>query len=351
MDKFKIFIWKFIDIVSMYNEKKINLSPPYQRNSIWSINAQRLLIDTIRKGLPLPTFFIQKKDEINYEMVDGQQRARAFISYTSQDGFSDYNGEIYIKGEFDDYVIAVVELSEALTMDEVREFYVRVNRAGARLERPELNKAEFFKTKFLALSTELSEMVEFRELKVFKSSQIRRMFDRDFIEELAALVLFGPQDKKKIVDQMYREDIDDTEVNKIKTSFKSILDKIAILNQEVPLSDTRFVQKNDFYTLFNFVLDIKVDDSELVKIYKILVKISRGISPSNEGCQTLKEYAVNCITQSNSKKARIKRLDILNSILLGNSPEMNQFQVDVAAFYGLPNELTQVGPYFTFNID
>jgi hypothetical protein len=352
MNRYKIDEWRFIDLISMYNEKRINLSPPYQRNSIWSINAQRLLIDTIRKKLPLPTFFVQKKDESNYEMVDGQQRTRAFISYTSPDGFFDSNDRQYKEGEFDDYTIAVVELSEELTMDEVREFYVRVNRAGARLERPELNKAEFFKTRFLKLSTELSEMVEFRELKVFKSSQIRRMFDRDFVEELAALILHGPQDKKTMVDQMYKEDISETEVNKIKTTFKSVLDKIAMLNNEVLLSDTRFVQKNDFYTLFNLVIDIQtLGDIELKQIYHVLLKVSKGISPSNDDCITLKDYAINCITQSNSKKARLRRLDTLKSLLLNENKVMNEAQVDVASYYKFPNELQQIGPYFTFKID
>ncbi|MEO6719325.1 MAG: DUF262 domain-containing protein [Ferruginibacter sp.] len=350
MIKFKIEQQKFVELVSLYQQRKLNLNPPYQRNSIWSINAQKLLIDTIRKGLPLPTFFVQKKNDI-IEMVDGQQRTRTFISYLSPDGFLDSNGKQYSVGEFDDYEIAVVELSETLTMDEVREFYVRVNRAGAKLERPELNKAEFFKTKFLKLSTELSEMVEFRQLKVFKSSHIRRMFDRDFIEELAALILYGPQDKKTMVDQMYKEDISDNDVNKINTTFKSVLDKVSILNQEIPLSDTRFVQKNDFYTLFNLIIEITLlENDDLKKIYKVLVAISRGISPSNDECQTLKDYAINCVTQSNSKRARNKRLEILKSLLLNESSKMNSPQVDVATFFKLPNELQHIGTYFTFNV-
>ena len=349
--RYQIQITKFIDLVNLYNEDNLNLNPPYQRNSIWTIANQRLLIDTIKSGLPLPTFFIQPKNG-KFEMVDGQQRTRALLSYMSEDGFIDANGVRYNKGEFDDYLIGVVSLNEDFTEEEVREFYVRVNRAGARLERPELNKAAYFKTRFLAVTTEISEMVEFRELKVVKSAQVRRMFDRDFIEEISALILYGPQDKKTTVDQMYKEDISEEKAGIIKNTFKDILEKMAIFNAEIPLSDTRFVQKNDFYTFFNLMMKIdNLTDPELVEMYKVLVLISKGISPSNKTCEPLKEYAENCVTQSNSKKARNRRVEILIDILLNETPEINQTQKDLVNFYGLPNELVKIGKYYTLNIN
>ena len=58
----------------MMNENKINLRPPYQRNFIWPTKDQKFLIESIKKGYPLPNFFILDNGNGNYEMLDGQQR-------------------------------------------------------------------------------------------------------------------------------------------------------------------------------------------------------------------------------------------------------------------------------------
>lgn len=48
------------ELLNLIESKSINLRPPYQRNFIWSPKDQRLLIDSIHKGYPLPNFFILK---------------------------------------------------------------------------------------------------------------------------------------------------------------------------------------------------------------------------------------------------------------------------------------------------
>ena len=105
-------------------------------------------------------------------MVDGQQRTRALLWYDkNEDQIKlDFDGNI-----FDGYEIAVNILSKDLPIEKVREFYVRVNRSGKRLERPELNKAEYFDTTFLKLVNELSDSEQFQSLGIFKDSQIKRM--------------------------------------------------------------------------------------------------------------------------------------------------------------------------------
>lgn len=340
-----------MDLVVLYKEDKLNLNPPYQRNSIWTDNTQKLLIDTLKRNWPLPTFFLQEKED-GFEMVDGQQRTRALLAYVDTNGFVDDNGLTHVTGEFDDYQITSVVLSKDMSIEEVREFYVRVNRSGARLERPELNKAEFYETKFLKLTTELSEMVEFRELSIFSKSHIRRMFDRDFVEELAAQIIKGPTDKKITVDHLYKSDVTDKECSMIKKEFTIVMEKIAILNEENPLSESRFTQKNDFYTLFGLLRKLlERSEEELIQLYKVILAISKGISPSNTKCAILKEYADNCVTQSNAKRARLRRLEILEQLLLNENASMNDAQKDVANYYGYGEDLVVIGPYHTFSLE
>jgi hypothetical protein len=340
-----------MELVSLYEDGNLNLNPPYQRNSIWTLNSQKLLIDTLKRKWPLPTFFLQEKDK-GFEMVDGQQRTRALLGYIDPvNGFSDSNNLKYQEGEFVDYNISIVTIPKETTVEEIREFYVRVNRSGAKLERPELNKAEYYNKKFLELSTELSEMIEFRELKIFSSANIRRMFDRDYVEEISALILKGPTDKKSTVDQLFKTDITDEEFSTVKATFTKIMEIAMFLNNEIPISETRFNQKNDFYTLFGILMKIKnLKNEDILGLYKVLIHISQEIRPSNDECQILKEYAENCVTQSNSKKARQRRQEILESLILNDSDQMTEEQSSVAKYYKLDKGLTKFGEYYTFLI-
>lgn len=343
---FKLEIWDIHKLLSLYEKDNIDLNPPYQRNSIWSVNSQKLLVDTLKNDLPIPAFFIQEKDDNKYEMVDGQQRTRAILAYKKGE-FKDVNDESFTEKDFSEYKIAVNILHKELPVEKVREFYVRVNKTGLKLERPELNKAEFFDTSFLKLVSELSELNDFNNLKLFTPSVKKRMFDRDFIEELVALLLNGENDKKKAVDNLFKQDIEKEEYAEIEKNFKSILNTISYLDKNIPIAETRFKQKNDFYTLFGLIKRIKAEDLEnIFEIYKTLIKISKGISPSNDDCEILQDYAFNCITQSNSKKARLKRINILEKILLNEENKPNKEQKAVAKFFGSNPELKKVGKYY-----
>lgn len=67
--KYSNFEWTIGDLVNLIESKKINLRPPYQRNFIWSSKDQKLLIDSIRKGYPLPNFFILKMRMIHLKWL------------------------------------------------------------------------------------------------------------------------------------------------------------------------------------------------------------------------------------------------------------------------------------------
>lgn len=68
-------------------------------------------------------------------------------------------------------------------------------------------------------------------------------------------------------------------------------------------------------------------------IYKVLLLIQDDISPSNDFCPPFREYALNCVSQSNSKLARIKRLKFLQDIFLNPSTNPNNEQSEIMKFY------------------
>jgi uncharacterized protein with ParB-like and HNH nuclease domain len=328
-------------LVKLIDLEKVNLNPEYQRNFIWSLGDQNDLIDTIIKGYPLPNFFMFEDENGNLEMVDGQQRSKTIYRFikglitssktTGKLAFSNCNPELI------EYKLPFIVLSNLDESDSLKDFYVLINKKGKNLNIPEVNKSEYFETNFLKLANNVLDYQNLINLNLFTLASRKRMNDRAYVEEILAYLKMGVKDKKSSVEHLFQNDISDNEFEEIQTNFYRVIDKFEILNNSYRIDKTRYKQKNDFYTLFNFVNEnLDANDDLLLHQYKILVildgvdeKGRQLIRPSNGECNTLKEYANNCVTQSNSKKAREDRLKFFNSILKNQDVENNFALKDV----------------------
>ncbi|HMR90812.1 MAG TPA: DUF262 domain-containing protein [Chitinophagaceae bacterium] len=324
--QYEIKEWCIQDLIELYDKKKLNLNPPYQRNDIWPPLSKKRLIESVKLGYPLPTFFIHQKNG-NYDMVDGQQRTRTFIGYQkklfSDTEKKDYDAttddKLYREYRIFVCIITTEEGGEGM----VEDFYYRVNKYGIKLNRPEIKRAEFFSTAFQELVEKLAGSEEFEKLKLFTAKSLDRLSDLDFVSELITLEKFGITDKKITVDKLYEnQSIGPEEIQSLETGFTNILRKIIELDKLYSISATRYRQRNDFYTLFSFIHNhgSKISDELLRYQYKILVLIGEDIYPTNDKCWSFQEYANNCVSQSNSKRAREERLKFFERLLLNKEP-------------------------------
>ncbi len=64
-----------------------------------------------------------------------------------------------------------------------------------------------------------------------------------------------------------------------------------------------------------------------------MILVQDDISPSNDFCFPFREYALNCVSQSNSKIARGKRLKFLLDIFLNSSNKPNKEQEEIMKYY------------------
>jgi hypothetical protein len=361
--RFTTELWTIRELVDLYKAQRINLSPHYQRNSIWSLANQKSLIATIQAGNPIPNFFVRSLPHNKLEMVDGQQRSRSILGYCKGD-FPDQKGFILSSAalsdlsntkaleSFMDYQLSVTLLGQKFTDKEVEEFYVLVNSSGMKLNRPELFKAEYYSTKFLKLATEMAGAPVFETLSVFSDRSAERMNDIDFVSELLAFLEFGISDKKEKVDALYKTDISDVQYKNLKQRTETVLQRIAKLNEIIPLNKTRFKQKGDFYTLFAFVENtMALPVNVLENAYRIFLRLAPHIRPSQEDCDPLMEYAVNCVTQSNSKKARETRNKLFTELFLNVEIEPNKTQTDIADYLGLTiDDYERVDSFLTYRL-
>ncbi|MCK5180413.1 MAG: DUF262 domain-containing protein [Candidatus Pacebacteria bacterium] len=70
-------------------EKDINLTPTYQRSSVWKPEQKQMLIDSILRKIDIPKIYLRetKNKDYQYEIIDGQQRMRAIWDFLKNDFF------------------------------------------------------------------------------------------------------------------------------------------------------------------------------------------------------------------------------------------------------------------------
>jgi hypothetical protein len=345
------------DLIDLIESKKLNLNPPYQRHFIWTPKDQRLLIDSIHKSYPLPSFFILKKDTDSYEMVDGQQRANTIHKYYRNE-FRDSDKKLYKETNteaFLNYRLIVIEITKENFIDgeSIEEFFSLVNKRGVHLNPSEVNQAQYHDSDFLSLVNRIMDYQPLINLDIFTDKTKLRMNDRSLIEELVAYLKFGITEKRNAVDELFNMQLPEQEQNELYNKCTSVIDIIEHLSTEYPINETRYKQRNDFYTLFCFVhLHMAEPKMVLSAMYNELVTISINefITPSNEECEPFKYYAINCVSQSNSKKARENRLSFFEELLCNKTKEGNKTIIDITTFlyqkYGFYKELKKVGDFY-----
>jgi uncharacterized protein DUF262 len=359
---FELVTWKISELLKVYDEDRLDLSPPYQRNEVWTGKAQQKLLESILTGKPIPSFFLLRKADDSFEMIDGQQRARTIIGYwkniivdhenlTFEQRLEKAQVRRRASAAFLDYRLSITTVTEIHDDESIEEYYALLNSSGLRLNRPELKKAEYFTTNFLKLVRECTENDTLRSLRLFTESSAARMNDVDFVSELIALMKFGINDKKEKVDQLYEDDITMSELRALKSEFQKQMETFGRCNHVTPILRTRYKQKNDFYSLFYFFHTIReAKPATLEKFYRVLVKVGPHIRPSQTECEPLREYAFHCVTQSNSKVARQARHGFLVGLLLNEGKRPTAVQDAVLSFFRLQaSDLIKAEKYLTLN--
>jgi hypothetical protein len=75
-------------ILDFVNSKRwVNLRPEYQRRLVWSVQKQSLFIESLLLNIPIPQIFLFETDLSRYEVMDGQQRLNAVVSFY-ENGFA-----------------------------------------------------------------------------------------------------------------------------------------------------------------------------------------------------------------------------------------------------------------------
>ena len=326
------------DIRDWSEAGRLELRPDFQRREVWSAPARVMLMDTILRDIPMPKIFLANsiKEGNTYRVViDGQQRLSAILAFLrdefsleepftgDEEGkrFSELHQETQVR-----FLSYQIDFNEALNPsdNEVREVYSRVNKYTVPLSKQELRRADF-PGDFLTVSEDFAIDDHFDDFRLFSGASRRRYADVEYVSELLTAMIAGIQDKKGSLDDFYIRFANWAKKDKkqVATRFSKTLAEIEFMfrDSSFPISETRFRQKADFYTLFLVVESFAssgetVKGKELGPLHDDLMMLQENIRPESD-VEICSEYAIKCVSQANSASSRRWRHRFLRPILAG----------------------------------
>jgi 5-methylcytosine-specific restriction endonuclease McrA len=263
-----------------FRNRQINLTPGFQRKSVWTISDRRRLIQSLVQGYPLPSIFLYQRDhhgKLIYDVIDGKQRLETIFMFMGQGRFSRDRFEVRLDlgdgwdwfdwksikryhprlvASINAYKIQTVEIRGELS--QIIDLFVRINSTGKRLTSGEKRHAQFYDSPFLKAAEKLLHKFYnyLRNEKILSQAQIDRMKGVELFSELLMSVHNGgPINKKTSLDRAIGNDsINGNTLHRIVGEVSTTL---RIVRRLFPnLRETRFRNSVEFYSLFLLVWEM-----------------------------------------------------------------------------------------------
>lgn len=194
------------DLVNLEKQGDLNLNPWYQRRSVWNDNQKSYLINTLFERKPIPTIYVRHTIDLDKgksikEVVDGQQRIRAILSFYRGE-ISAYHPENKKRIKFHDlnnnqkqrFLMTPIPVGylQGATDGDVIDIFARINSVAKSLNVQEKRNAKFsgaFKQFCIYESTIRLEL--FRNYSIFSANDFARMNEVQFMSDLIVNMLEG----------------------------------------------------------------------------------------------------------------------------------------------------------------
>jgi hypothetical protein len=264
------------EIIRWWDRKQLILQPKFQRRRAWEEAARSYLIDTVVRRLPMPKIFLRRivNPETNlsaYEVVDGQQRLDAIITFRkgnlilSEKHNPDLGDSTFmnlpdpVQKIFLEYEISA-ELIDGASDSEIWGLFERLNTYTLTLNRQEHLNARYFgsfKQTAYQLAAEESALNAWKQLGVFSDRQIARMKEVEMTSDIIVAIVRGISDISAI-SRAYEDFDSDFPAKELAVSaFRTTLSFVTE-NLREAVRSTRFRTLAWFYSLMVATADAKV---------------------------------------------------------------------------------------------
>ena len=219
MKQFDARSYSIADFLEWDANNLLDLSPKFQRRSVWTRPAKSYLIDTILRGKPMPKVLLTQdlvKQKNLRTVVDGQQRIRAIREFVAgvftvlRTHNAEYGGKTF--SELDDELQAAilqyeigVDVLYNVGLADMLEIFARINTYSVTLNKQEKLNAKYlgvFKTSAYELGFAYVDYL--LEGGVLTEKNVTRMGEAQLASDLLVALVGGVQTTKNI-EKYYRD--------------------------------------------------------------------------------------------------------------------------------------------------
>jgi len=274
-------------LLSLRKFDQLDLDPPYQRKSVWTLREKRKFLDTVLRNYPSPAIFLHRSLDNDgnptYHVVDGKQRLTTILDFADNKlrlpsdfgderidgqnwkGLADFGAA---RKAFWNYQLTV-EFIDDVHEPLVREVFSRLNQNSRKLERQELRHARYDGWILNFVEQQALDSV-WRDLKVVTRARSRRMTDAQLLLEYAQALIEGhpvgfDQDALDELCANYDDPdaIDGFDTDKFEESFAALAESISGLVSDQ--SDLLKVinSRNNFYSVWCLAVAAREQGSEI----------------------------------------------------------------------------------------
>jgi Protein of unknown function DUF262 len=291
MKNFDTRTYSIADVIEWDSNGLLELSPDFQRRSVWSDKAKSYLIDTVLRGKPMPKILITQRLEgakIVRVVVDGQQRLRAIIGFYNGDFkiSKAHNKELHfftynnlpnnLEKDFLKYELGV-DLLFDIPYQEILDIFARLNSYTVKLQPQELFNAiylGFFKQTVYSIGFRYVNY--FIESGVLTKAKVTRMAEAELSADLFICLLDKVQTNKGIENFYKKYEDDPANLEAIEKKFDKIMSYIGTIYPASEIRNTNFSRIHLFYSLFTAIANLLYGVNGLKKINKSLTLKSVG---------------------------------------------------------------------------
>ena len=275
MKKFDTRTYNVSDFIEWHSKGQLELSPKFQRKSVWTERAKSYLIDTLVRGKPIPKILMTQTllDGRNVRtVIDGQQRMRAILDFRdgkfpiSRAHNQEFAGKRYddlgeeAQVEFLKYELSVDMLFD-ISYEDTLDIFARLNTYSVKLNPQELLNAQylgFFKQTAHALG--LRNVRYWIDGGVMTEKQVTRMAEAELASDLLGMLIEGIRAKRQIPSYFKKYDDSEALVNTHAQFFTQVMNYIGAIYPSDDLAATNWSRVHFFNSMFcaiaHFLFDL-----------------------------------------------------------------------------------------------
>lgn len=290
----------FGEIINMFRDGEMIITPEYQRAFRWDQKHQSDFIESIIMGIPFPSIFVATNDDGKWELIDGLQRVSTVLSFFGELKDADNNdlpknNLVLTKGslikQLEGLDINTVPLEYKLLIkrtpcrveiiqkdSEFRmryELFKRLNTGGESLSRQEIRNCIFrgLNNSFNSLVQELSKNTKFREIVSVSNDAIEKMYYEELVLRFIALFNGGTRYKQDTI----QDYMDDYMENRCKKPNPELLERDKqTFNKIIDfLYDLENVLEFDVFKLSKFYFTTSMYDSIMLSLASQIEKVNQ----------------------------------------------------------------------------